>query len=66
MAKSSSTRTSAALPRRRNAISEPPPRERPSHDDIARRAFELYLSRPPHESDADADWLRAESELQAR
>ncbi|HVV52812.1 MAG TPA: DUF2934 domain-containing protein [Polyangia bacterium] len=38
---------------------------RPSQDEIARRAYELYLQRgsvPGHEKD---DWLQAEAELAA-
>jgi hypothetical protein len=35
----------------------------PSHDAIARRAFELYLSRGGAHGDSLGDWLRAEAEL---
>ena len=38
----------------------------PTREDIARRAFELYLDRGgEHGQDAD-DWLRAERELRER
>ena len=39
---------------------------RPGQDEIARRAYELFLQRgsvPGHETD---DWLQAEAELSAR
>jgi hypothetical protein len=39
---------------------------RPAQDEIARRAYELFLQRgsvPGHETD---DWLQAEAELSAR
>jgi hypothetical protein len=36
-----------------------------THESIARRAYELYMSRGPHEGDALADWFRAERELSA-
>jgi hypothetical protein len=35
----------------------------PSHEAIARRAFELYESRGGAGGDEVSDWLRAESEL---
>lgn len=38
----------------------------PSHDEIARRAFELYLSRGREQGRAQEDWLTAERELRAR
>lgn len=38
----------------------------PSHDEIARRAFELYLSRGREHGRAQEDWLTAERELRAR
>jgi hypothetical protein len=37
----------------------------PSHEDIARRAFELYQARGGYEGAAMTDWLRAEQELRA-
>lgn len=40
-----------------------PPKSAPSHDDIARRSYELFLARggePGHEME---DWLTAEREL---
>jgi hypothetical protein len=35
----------------------------PSHEQIAQRAFELYLARGGYEGSEMGDWLRAESEL---
>ncbi len=35
----------------------------PSHDDIARRAYELYLNRGSEPGRDLDDWLRAESDL---
>jgi hypothetical protein len=37
----------------------------PSHEQIAQRAFELYLARGGYEGSEVGDWLRAESELRA-
>lgn len=36
----------------------------PSHEEIKRRAYEIYLERDSHTGDALDDWLRAERELQ--
>ena len=36
----------------------------PSHEEIRRRAYEIYLERDGHAGDALDDWLRAERELQ--
>lgn len=38
---------------------------RPSHDAIARRAYELFLERGGQAGDPSHDWLRAEAELTA-
>ena len=35
----------------------------PSHEDISRRAYELYLERGSVEGHHDEDWLIAEAEL---
>jgi hypothetical protein len=37
----------------------------PSHDEIAKRAYELYLARGAEHGHAEEDWTRAESELGA-
>jgi hypothetical protein len=36
-----------------------------THEAIARRAYEIYRSRKPHEGTAAQDWARAEKELMA-
>jgi hypothetical protein len=73
MAKRIATKTeaSAAAPKTRSRRkSQPPissaPRRAASHEDIARRAFELYQSRGADDGHDMHDWLRAESELAAR
>lgn len=38
----------------------------PSHDEIAQRAFELFLARGRQHGRAQEDWLTAERELSAR
>jgi hypothetical protein len=38
----------------------------PSHDEIAHRAFELFLARGRQHGRAQEDWLSAERELRAR
>ncbi len=43
-----------------------PEQSRPSHDAIARRAYELFLERGGQAGDPSHDWLRAEAELAAR
>jgi len=47
------------------ALPEPAPSQEgsPSYDEIARRAYELYLERGGEEGRAEEDWLRAEDEL---
>jgi hypothetical protein len=35
----------------------------PSHDEIAKRSYELFLARGGEHGHAEEDWLRAESEL---
>jgi hypothetical protein len=35
----------------------------PTHDAIARRAFEIFVGRGPEDGSDVSDWLRAESEL---
>jgi hypothetical protein len=37
----------------------------PTHDEIAQRAFDLYVARGQADGTAVNDWLRAESELAA-
>jgi hypothetical protein len=38
----------------------------PSHDEIARRAYELFLARGRQHGGAQEDWLTAERELRQR
>jgi hypothetical protein len=40
-------------------------RRAPTHDEIARRAYELFLQRGGQHGSHEQDWLRAESELRA-
>jgi hypothetical protein len=35
----------------------------PSHEDVARRAYELFLARGAGHDSADEDWLEAERQL---
>jgi hypothetical protein len=37
----------------------------PTHEEIARRAFELYVARGQSDGSDVGDWLQAESELAA-
>ena len=68
MAKTSS-KTSSTSPKRRATSEAPTPvtkvvaRPRPTHEQIAARAFELYQLRAPAEGNAISDWLKAEREL---
>ena len=43
--------------------SEPTQQVAPTHEQIAERAYGLWLSRGGHDGDEFGDWLRAESEL---
>jgi hypothetical protein len=38
----------------------------PTHEEIAKRSYELFLERGGEHGHADADWARAEAELLAR
>jgi hypothetical protein len=39
---------------------------KPSHDEIAERAFQIYLERDGAPGDPMQDWIRAEQELTAK
>jgi hypothetical protein len=39
---------------------------KPSHDEIAERAFQIYLERNGAPGDPMQDWVRAEQELSAK
>lgn len=43
-----------------------PGRSEPSHEDIERRAYEIYVVRGGVDGHAIDDWLQAEQELRAR
>lgn len=45
------------------SASEPSTKRRPTHDQIAQRAYELYEARGRQPGHAQHDWLRAEREL---
>ncbi len=56
---------------RRNRPSQKPPKAvmasdavTVTHEDIARRAFEIYVARGASDGDALGDWVQAERELQ--
>jgi hypothetical protein len=38
----------------------------PTHDEIAKRSYELYLERGSVDGYASEDWVRAEAELKSR
>jgi hypothetical protein len=60
MAKTKLTSSSAAKkPAKAKAV-------KPSHDEIAERAFQIYLERNGAPGDPMQDWVRAEQELSAK
>lgn len=63
MAKSKSTKGTETKATSR--VSTPPPVmfKTPSHEDIAKSAYELYLQRGPQDGSAEVDWIKAETEL---
>ena len=48
------------------ASDETRPNRVPSHEEISRRAYELWAKRGGVGGNAQEDWLRAEQELRAR
>lgn len=52
-------------PAKPKAVPAAPSVMAPSLDDVARRAYEIYLSRNGRPGDPMADWLQAEQELMA-
>jgi len=40
-----------------------PPKPAPSHEEIARRSYEIFLARGGEPGHAEEDWLTAEREL---
>jgi hypothetical protein len=60
MAKTKQTSSSAEKkPARAKAV-------KPSHDEIAEKAFQIYLERRGAPGDPMQDWIRAEQELAAK
>lgn len=45
---------------------KPQPRPQPTHDQIARRAYEIYANRGYTHGNHEQDWLQAERELNKR
>ena len=41
-----------------------PARSGPTHEQIARRAYEIFLARGSHPGNPEQDWMQAERELQ--
>lgn len=72
MKKNTTTPTTPKTPRRAASPGTARPRRTPatkpapSSDDIALRAYEIYLSRNGAPGDPLADWLQAEQELMPR
>ena len=54
------THSAASKPRKTRA-----PKTNPTHEEIAFRAYEIYLERNGAPGDPRSDWLRAEAELSA-
>lgn len=56
-------------PKRKRAVATPAPTsittELPTHEQIAQRAFEIWLSRGADHGRAEEDWAIAERELRA-
>jgi hypothetical protein len=65
MAKQTARKT-APIRKSRAGLSSKPVRQAPTPDEIARRAFELFLSRGADHGNDLNDWLRAEHELRAQ
>lgn len=66
MAKQAASRTSTSSRKKSSPpVKAAPVQGEPSHEQIAARAYHLYLSRGADEGDAFLDWLRAERELRA-
>lgn len=63
MTKQNSTRTRAPRARTKAASAMAIEAVSPSHEQIARRAFELYVARDGLAGSDVSDWLRAEAEL---
>jgi hypothetical protein len=57
--------TSASTPARpQNTLAvAPTPRSSPTHEQVARRAYEIFLGRGGTPGNPEQDWLQAEREL---
>jgi len=58
------------MPKAKSATTPKPKASRtkksaPTHEEISRRAYEIYLERNGAPGDPHSDWLRAEAELTA-
>jgi hypothetical protein len=49
-----------------SVASKPMSKSAPTHEEIAKRSYELYLARGSLDGHAEDDWARAEAELQRR
>jgi hypothetical protein len=61
--KPETAKPSAALAPNQPASDETRPNRAPNHEEIARRAYELWVKRHGMGGTAQEDWLRAEQEL---
>lgn len=68
MAAKTTAKTTTKRPSRRppSSSAPPPPVSGPTPDEIAQRAFELFLARGGQHGRHEEDWLSAERELRAR
>ena len=58
------------MPKAKSAVTPKPKashakKPAPTHEEISRRAYEIYLERNGAPGDPHSDWLRAEAELTA-
>ena len=60
MSKKSAAATHSGAPKPRKTRSA---KTKPSHEQVALRAYEIYLERNGAPGDPHSDWLRAEAEL---
>ncbi len=65
MTKQPVSRNRTPSARKRSSAKSAPASAAVTHEAIAQRAYELYMSRGSHEGDALGDWFRAERELAA-
>jgi hypothetical protein len=59
-------KTSAPMVKATKASKASQAKAAPTHEEIAARAFELYLARGNEPGNHETDWLKAEAELSAR